>query len=134
MILEQRWTVICNVNGYNQRKEKELLLGSQVDSSLNNTLKSYAKCKIKSKNNCFTGPKSPLEAFENVLAVVCVLPEAAKVEALKGQTDFLFLFCSLFLVYISGIQSYLRKCDCEYLKVQNAEQQEVCGMNHRWIK
>lgn len=31
------------VNGYNQRQEKELLLGSQVDSSLDNSLKSCAK-------------------------------------------------------------------------------------------
>lgn len=43
MVLEQRWTVVCNVNEYNQGKEKGLLLGSQVDCSLNYTLKSCAK-------------------------------------------------------------------------------------------
>lgn len=43
MVLEQRWAVVCNVNDCNQGKEKELLLGSQVDCSLNYTLKSCAE-------------------------------------------------------------------------------------------
>lgn len=53
MGLEQRWTVVCNVNDYNQGKEKELLLRSQADYSLNHNLKSCAK----KKKNLFHWPR-----------------------------------------------------------------------------
>lgn len=126
MVLEQRWTVVCNVNEYNQGKEKGLLLGSQVDCSLNYTLKSCAKiilfhwCKV-STWSCWEWTGSSVHITRN--------GQGWSTE----RTDW-FFFSSLFLVYISGVQSYLGKLDYEYLKLQNTEQQEVCGMKHRWIR
>lgn len=64
-----------------KRKKKKR---SWVDYSLNHKLKSWAKKKF-----CFTGPRSPLEALENGLAVVCVASEVARAVVLKGQTDIL---------------------------------------------
>lgn len=46
----------------------------------------------------------------------------------------------LFFFFFPVSSVYLRcpelsgKLDYEYLKLQNTEQQEVCGMNHRWIR